>query len=175
MIDYEALRNKYRPERIKTLLIGEAPPPNGKTFFYLPKEMSRRPIEDDASLPATIFNNYFGKRPDSIPEYSEFLLRLKDQGVYLIDIIDEPKKIRGNKQNECDLVEEISDLETKIAKLGIALPQECWIFLLARNSYKKKIRECYPSAQMIRWKDFRLPKETHASLIDKLPYLGKTE
>lgn len=157
MIDYEKERNKYRPKNIRTLLIGEAPPPSGKFYFYVPKEMKNgRSIEDDTSLPATIFNHYFGERPESISEYTEFLEKLKEMGVFLIDIIDVPIRIRGNKQNEKYLISKLPELQAKIDNMGIELPQENWIFLLARTSYKIKIRESYPLAPKIRWKEFRL-------------------
>ena len=32
MIDYDKERKKYKPKSIKTLLIGEAPPPDGRSF-----------------------------------------------------------------------------------------------------------------------------------------------
>jgi hypothetical protein len=119
MIDYELERNKYRPERIKTLLIGEAPPPSGKSYFYVPKEMSLgRSIEDDTSLPATIFNHYFGRRPNNISEYKKFLIELKNMGVFLIDIIDEPIKIRGDKENENYLISKLPELKLKIKALN---------------------------------------------------------
>lgn len=62
MINYSLEIEKYRPKVIKTLLIGEAPPLNGKTFFYLPKQINfMNSIENNTSLPATIFNCYFGR------------------------------------------------------------------------------------------------------------------
>lgn len=161
MIDYELERNKYRPERVKTLLIGEAPPPSGKVFFYVPKKMSLgRSIEDDTSLPATIFNHYFGRRPKDITEYKKFLNELKNMGVFLIDIIDEPIKIRGIKQNENYLISKLPELKIKINELNEEIPEKEWIFLLARSSYKRKLREHYPFAKKIRWKDFRLKNKT---------------
>jgi len=38
-IDYFLESQKYRPKEIKMLLIGEAPPASGKTYFYVPKPM----------------------------------------------------------------------------------------------------------------------------------------
>ena len=34
MINYVELAGKYKPESIKVLLIGEAPPPNETSYFY---------------------------------------------------------------------------------------------------------------------------------------------
>lgn len=157
MIDYEKERNKYRPELIQTLLIGEAPPPSGKTYFYVPKSLQLgRSIENDTSLPSTIFNHYFYKRPESINEYEQFLQELKRNGIFLIDILDEPIRIRGDKDNENYLITKIPELRYKIKTLGIDLDEKHWIFLLARNSYKKDLNKEFPLAKKIRWKDFRL-------------------
>ncbi len=35
-IDYLALSQAYRPAMIRTLLVGESPPPSGTSYFYLP-------------------------------------------------------------------------------------------------------------------------------------------
>lgn len=157
MIDYTKERNKYRPEIIKTLLIGEAPPPSGETFFYVPRIISlAKSIEDDTSLPSTIFSHYFDKRPETIEEYERFLRQLQKQGIFLIDILDLPLKIRENKENELYLVSQIPNLRDKVKSMKIGLDESDWIFLLARTSYTKHLNREYPLAQKIRWKDFRI-------------------
>lgn len=157
MINYSKERKKYRPEDIKTLLIGEAFPPDGKSYFYVPKKLSLgRSIENDRSLPSTIFNHYFGRRPESIDEYVKYLNRLKNQGIFLIDILEEPIRIRDNEQNKNYLISQIPNLRAKIHSLDITLKEENWIFLLARKSYKKKLNEEFPLSKKISWIDFRL-------------------
>jgi len=157
MIDYLKVRAEYQPSTIKTLLIGEAPPPNGKTYFYLPKLMSLgKSVRDDTSLPATIFNHYFHKRPETLEQYKAYLNTLEMHGIYLIDIIDEPKRIRGNKENEEYLISKIPFLKEKIESRGLVIEEENWIFLLARNSYKKHLKKHYPLSTKIRWIDFRM-------------------
>lgn len=162
MIDYAFYRNKYRPDKIKTLLIGEAPPPSGKTFFYVPKDLQlSKLVETDTSLPSTIFNHYFGKRPSNVNEYEEMLYILKTEGIFLIDIFDKPIQIRGNKMNEAILIKQIPLLANKIQReLNIDLVENQWIFLLARTSYRKHLNSYFPSASKIRWKDFRLGKSS---------------
>jgi len=83
VIDYFAQSEKYRPEVIETLLVGEAPPPNGTRYFYLPARLRRaKSIRDNRSLPATIFHHYFSELPDDEEQYANFLLRLKKQRVF---------------------------------------------------------------------------------------------
>ena len=96
-MDYEKLALTNKPHTIKTLLIGEAPPPNGKSYFYkVPEKYPTRKssIEDDTSLPATIFNHYFGRRPEDPQEYEQFLKCLKERGIFLVDILNKPIVIR---------------------------------------------------------------------------------
>ena len=159
MIDYIRIRKKYKPKEIRTLLIGEAPPPNGKTYFYIPRDMSQaRNIENDRSLPATIFNHYFDRRPSTIVEYEDFLLDLKERGIFLMDIIDDPIKIRDNIENEKYLVSQIPNLRNKIKSMGISLEEEHWVFLLARTSYRSIIKREFPDSMTINWIDFRVKR-----------------
>src|SRR5262249_42960003 len=82
-IDYLALSEAYRPAVIRTLLVGEAPPPSGASYFYLPALLHKPPhIRDNRSLPATIFYHYFHQVPESKDEYAVFLSRLKDLGIF---------------------------------------------------------------------------------------------
>lgn len=86
-INYFQESEKYRPDIIKNLLVGEAPPSSGKTYFYVPKALSDDiPIRDHRTLPATIFYHYFQTRPISKNEYTDLLLLLKKKGIFLIDI-----------------------------------------------------------------------------------------
>jgi len=86
-INYFQESEKYRPDIIKNLLVGEAPPSSGKTYFYVPKALSDDiPIRDHRTLPATIFYHYFRTRPISKNEYTDLLLLLKKKGIFLIDI-----------------------------------------------------------------------------------------
>ncbi|MFC1820584.1 hypothetical protein ACFLZG_05825 [Thermodesulfobacteriota bacterium] len=156
-IDYIKEAEKYRPEVIKTLLVGEAPPPNGQTYFYLPKELNNTTsIQNDRSLPATIFCHYFGKRPEGLTEYIQFLNALKNIGVFLVDIYDEPIVVRGSHEGEQKIVEAIPKLYTKLQERGIDMKAQQTIFLLARNSYAKHIRRHFPYAERITWKKFRM-------------------
>lgn len=156
-INYLTESEKYRPKRIMTLLVGEAPPPNRKTYFYVPNTKPVKVnIEKDRSLPATIFNHYFGKRPENDVEYYLFLRELQREGIFLIDICDEPIKVRDSMEGLQRIIDEIPMLRGKMKGRGILVPDEDIIFLLARPNYKKLLRKEFPVSQMIRWIDFRM-------------------
>jgi hypothetical protein len=155
-IDYLAQSETYRPTVIKTLLVGEAPPASGATYFYLPAVLrGRRSIRENSSLPATIFHHYFGNLPDGTEEYAELLLRLKEQGIFLVDLLDSPIKVRGSPEGLRQVIEAIPILRAKLARRNIEVADENMVFLLARNSYRAKIRQEFPRSQLVRWVDFR--------------------
>ena len=125
-----------------------------------------RDIRNYRSLPATIFYHYFKTIPSSIEDYELFLLRLKERNIFLIDILDEPLKIRDrsspngvNKKNYDILLSRIPKLKDKIYGRGISIPEDRIIFLLARNNYRKKLMNEFPNAHFVRWIDFRLGSE----------------
>jgi len=163
-LDYSELSEKYRPKKIETLLVAEGPPPSGERYFYLPTKMNpSRNIRNYRSLPATIFYHYFKSIPSSIEEYELFLLRLKERNIFLIDILDEPLKIRDrsspdgvNKKNYDILISRIPKLKDKIYGRGISIPEDRIIFLLARTCYKKELVKEFPNSKFFRWIDFRL-------------------
>ncbi|MFC1977857.1 hypothetical protein ACFLWS_06320 [Chloroflexota bacterium] len=156
-IDYFRESEKYRPATIKTLLIGEAPPPSGKTYFYVPRAMSNAtPIENDTSLPATIFNHYFHDRPTAIDRYIAYLTRLIEKGIFLIDICSDPIRVRANPEGVLRIIDEIPKLRSRVLARGIQVIDSNIVFLLARNKYEKQIRCEFPNSQLVRWKDFRM-------------------
>jgi len=157
VIDYQNEAEKYRPDLIQTLLVGEAPPSRGDTYFYVPKLLSSKlSIEDDASLPATIFHHYFQNRPASIGEYELDLRRLKDMGIFIVDIYDEPIEVRRQRENMKLIIYEIPKLREKLAARDIIIQDENMIFLMARKGYESTISQVFPTARKFYWKEFRL-------------------
>jgi hypothetical protein len=156
-IDYFAQSEKYRPDVIETLLVGEAPPPNGLAYFYLPALIRKAPsIRDNRSLPATIFHHYFQRLPENAAEYADLLLRLKAQRVFLIDIFDSPIKVRDSTEGVRQIVEAIPMLRWKMKDRKIEIADDKIIFLLARSSYMKHIRREFPKSSCVQWIDFRM-------------------
>lgn len=78
-MDYEACRDKYRPERIRLLIVGESRPANG-TFFYCANSNLYRETR-------RAFEEACGKVWESD---EAFLEAFKNCGYYLLDLHDHP-------------------------------------------------------------------------------------
>lgn len=158
-IDYIAESEKFRPATIEILLVAEAPPPDGKSYFYVPKRLhNKRSVRDDRCLPATIFHHYFGRRPANEIEYRELLLRLKMCRIFLVDILDRPTRVRDNPEGLATVKAAIPRLRDNLRHRGFTIDEARMTFLLARNSYKKLLRDVFPRAKLVRWIDFRMNK-----------------
>jgi hypothetical protein len=53
-VKYRVVAEEFRPEDINNLIIGECPPSDGKSYFYI-----STPVKNLAGLPGTIFTQYF--------------------------------------------------------------------------------------------------------------------
>lgn len=73
----EALRRRYRPERVRILFVGEAPPMSGR-FFYRADSGLYRAVRDTFIVAFPSLKN------------SEFLKEFRSLGCYLIDLCGEP-------------------------------------------------------------------------------------
>ena len=75
MEEVEAIRARYRPERIKTLFVGESAPHNG-TFFYCGNTTMLRQMKRAVE--------------EALGESSDFLRTFKAYGWYLDNLVLEP-------------------------------------------------------------------------------------
>jgi hypothetical protein len=94
---YEELRERYRPDRLRVLLIGESPPDPGggaRRFFYAPTL-----AKEDNLYRGVAKALYEGERID-IRDKPSVLARLRDEGYWLIDAVNEPvnKKTRSERR-----------------------------------------------------------------------------
>jgi hypothetical protein len=84
---YEELRNRYRPQTLRVLLIGESPPDPGsgeRRFFY----SSRLSFDN---LYRGVAEAVYGECADfDVRDKVRFLEHLRDDGFWLIDAVDEP-------------------------------------------------------------------------------------
>lgn len=98
---YEALRQRYRPDRIDILLVGESRPAGG-TFFYLANSNLYYATHEAFQLAL-----------GPMPAGNDFLDILRDRGVWLYDLADAPvDRMRGRPRREAvqARVSEVVDL-----------------------------------------------------------------
>lgn len=86
---YEALRQRHRPRRIDTLLVGESRPAGG-TFFYLANSNLYYATHEAFQLAL-----------GPMPTAEAFLDLLRDRGVWLYDLADAPvDRMRGRPRRD---------------------------------------------------------------------------
>ena len=76
-INYRDVAEEFKPDVIKNLIIGECPPSNGNSYFYIPA-----PVNYLTSMPGTIFAHYFQCIPTTENKYKEMLKVLKELGFF---------------------------------------------------------------------------------------------
>jgi len=154
-MDYKELSERYRPNKIKTLLVAEAPPQNGKTYFYLPVDKI-----SPGSLPGTVFIHYFGILPQGKDEYVYILNKLRRRGIWMIDITNIPEKVWIDRKKwikDDDAIQRIANqlpnLKQRILEMDVN--EKDVIFLLARNDYASKVNLLFPNSKRTTWSKFR--------------------
>jgi hypothetical protein len=118
---YEQLRDRYRPERIRLLLIGESPPDPGnaeRRFFYSPK------LSHDNLYRGVAAALYGTEQDFDASAKPRVLDRLRTDGVWLIDAVDHPidKATPSARRGEirdavAGLVTRVRDLDPQIGVL----------------------------------------------------------
>lgn len=79
----DAAQAKYKPKRVKLLLVAEAPPCTTDRYFYF------EDVREQDSLFRYVCKGVLGS-VSSREEKASDLARLRDAGVYLIDVCEEP-------------------------------------------------------------------------------------
>ena len=135
---WEELREFYKPEEVKLLIIGDDVPDDRKRFFYYDKVKKADYLFRD-TMKALFPDDY--KSYDWTPEKKRVLLeKFYDQGGYLLDVYSHPKKEISSS--------EIDDEENKffnsLSKLNLS--ENCWVIILSavawlegsfsKNNYK---------------------------------------
>ena len=86
---YEQLRERWRPERVRLLIIDEAAPElaadSKHEFFYSPNVVSWDPL-----FRAVVDVYFDGEFPPAGADKTPYLARLRDEGVYVIETIPFP-------------------------------------------------------------------------------------
>ena len=107
-ISYNAIREKYRPAKIKLLLIAESPPPapeiqSSRQFYY-----SERVRKDDRLFINTIKALYpeteDTKEPALEAEKETWLRRLQKDGVYMVEALETSQEHEVTKKQRQDRI-----------------------------------------------------------------------
>ncbi|MBI2246807.1 MAG: hypothetical protein HYU65_02550 [Armatimonadetes bacterium] len=85
---YEDARRKYRPLRIKYLLVAESPPADPNRFFYFEDVRTRDSLFLETMK--VLYPVDFKTAAETRRRKSEFLRRFMEDGFYLIDAVDRP-------------------------------------------------------------------------------------
>lgn len=103
-IDQEQIRNSFRPNSIKLLFIGEAPPASGR-FFYCRNSGLFRAMRDAFQLADRSING------------ENFLSHFKASGYYLIDLCASPVDQLNPPERRLARKSAVPTLATKISEL----------------------------------------------------------
>src|SRR4051812_653755 len=96
---------RYRPERVDTLLVTEAPPTALDRFFYF------EDVQTQDSLFRHVAEMVLGEKPTR--DKAPFLDALSERGYFLIDVSEDPIASRREDLPRCipDLIERCRELE----------------------------------------------------------------
>lgn len=159
--DYFNSSEIYKPVTVKTLLITISPPLKETENFYIPRNLI-----SSKKITSVIFNHYFGRHSDNSKVYDYFLHILKNNGIFLMNIIEEHFKIVSRAYIGGVIPEQfekfltyIPFLRPKIISRGIKIPDEQIIFLIPNNKFKRPIKRYFRNSQFILCNDFRHSRE----------------
>ncbi len=129
MLNYQKLREKYKPRKIKCLLIAESPPKSEERFFYNPRQEKYDFLFK--SVMEVIFPDF--KNNYRRGQKHEYLQRFKEQGFYLIDAVDTP--INDRKRRERNKIIR-KNLENKIKEIDELILKDTPIILIKKNVFE---------------------------------------
>lgn len=131
----ENARLKYKPDRVKTLLVAEAPPNSLERFFYYEnvKEKDYLFLGVAEALYPKLKNDFIesGRMPE---KKSAILNNLKKDGFYLIDLSDTPVSFL----HDISVDSFVPDLIEKVKKIADTYTK---IILIKANVYDAAFKE----------------------------------
>jgi len=119
----ESKRERYKPDEVRVLFIGESPPANG-TFFYCENSNLARYTKEALEKVCGKFNSM-----------ADFLRLFKEKGCYLVDLCDEPVNNLGKSERNKRRNEGIENLSHILEKLK---PKRIVVIMKAIKPYVKK-------------------------------------
>lgn len=135
MSRFEQARLKYKPDRIKYLLIAETPPKSDSNrFFYFEN------VRDQDSLFLETMKVLYPEETRSVDtkvirsKKKEFLERFKEDGFYLIDSLDTPFEEKLRPSQKVKLIK--AGQENLLKKIQGLVEEETKVILIAAPVYK---------------------------------------
>ena len=86
----ERLRRHYRPQRVRILFVGEAPPASGRFFYHA-----------DSGLYRAIRDTFVAAIPSLKSSKDEFLESFRALGCYLVDLCGKPVDRMAARSRQC--------------------------------------------------------------------------
>ncbi len=131
---YEELREKYRPARVRVLLIAESPPDPGsgdRRFFYSPV------LTRNDNLYRGVAEAVYGERRDvDLRDKPAVLKRLKEDGLWLIDATEYPI----NKTTSTVRAREIAAAVPRLIERCLELAPEIGVIICHTKVYAAAAR-----------------------------------
>lgn len=116
---YEELREQHRPDHVRILFVGESPPDPGasrRRFFYSPT-LTRH----DNLYRAVALALYGEDDALDLADKAEVLRRLRDDGVWLIDVTDQQVNKLNSRARTAALRESVPAFVARVVELHPAL------------------------------------------------------
>lgn len=125
MVDFNKIRQNYKPDVIKILLVAESPPKN-YSFFYSDGILYQNLFTSTMKVIFSEFEIEYSVKDSGLKKKLkiEYLYKLKEKGFYLIDAYDKPlnhlpeneriKLIKANLYNKIAEIESLISLDTPI-------------------------------------------------------------
>lgn len=115
---YETLRSKWRPSSVRLMLIGESAPDDGgdvdnRRFFYS-EPLSR----SDNLFRSVVAALYEGGKLTKGDRKEPWLRRLRDDGVFLIDLAPHPVNAQSAKVRRQTLLQSVDDCVNRCKELS---------------------------------------------------------
>ena len=125
MATYKEARLKYKPNRVRTLFIGESPPAKGDYFYFGGSNNLLRYIRQAF---VSVYGDKCGGRDD-------FLQFFKENGYYLVDLSEEPINWKSDIERKQLRLESINSLAKRVKDIN---PESVIIFMKAIEADVKK-------------------------------------
>lgn len=123
MSQYDVLRQKYRPTKIKFLMIAESPPPAADTASSRHFYRSEKPRTDDRLFTNTIkalYHETIGLTEQNLESQKEqWLRRFQADGWYMIEALNDSQPHEATKkQRQAKIAAELPALIHKVSNLA---------------------------------------------------------